>query len=644
MNPLVSILVVSQTPSLARECLAGVAEATDAAATPYELLLLHNGVEPQTPLSHAGDFVREHRVGLNLGFAEGNNYLARMARGEYLVFLNDDAVPQTGWLERLVAAVTRPGVGAAGSRILFPDGTLQEAGGIVWSDGSTRPLGRGEPPGSFAFTYVRDVDYVSANGLILARSSFETLGGFSDRYFPAYYEDVDLCLGVRHRLQMRIVYEPRSVLLHREAASTADTDFRSFLFRRNQERLRGAWTSELSTYAAPAPDSPVAVEEAVLRRRAATARVLVIDDRIPDRAFGSGFGRARQMFEELNEPRFAVALHPTDLGNPPRANDLADLGVDVVMEPLDEHLARAENRYDAVVISRPHNVQAHLETVRRRLPDARIVIDVEALYHRRLELQTELERDPARKAALRAETDAMRELERSSACAADRLVSISTTEAQWLRGIPGHAVVDYVHPFDATVEMLPVDLPKRDSVVFVAGWLGGDDSPNALALRWFVEDIVPHVVPFVPDLRVVVTGGNPPPSVRALQSKHLELVGRVGDLRDVYARARAAISPILVGAGVKIKTIEALQAGVPVVATTLGAEGMDLREGAEIDVADDPMEFAHRLVALIVDDELWSERRRAIDAIVAQWRDAQVRWPDVIDKTLASARVATGQA
>ncbi len=646
-RPRVSIIILTQDQlEHLGSCLASLERTIDASKMPYEAILVFNGTEPSAAHTFLKSVsgVRALRLPLNLGFGGGNNFAAAKARGEYLVLLNDDAVVEPGWLEALLeTATTYPRAGAVGSRILFVDGSLQEAGGIVWSDGSTRPLGRNAPAGSLAFSYRRPVDYISANGLLVRRDAFDALGGFDPRYFPAYYEDTDLCLGLRHRLELELVYEPRAVIKHIEAASTQDNAFRSFLFRRNQALLCEKWADVLATYARPEPDSPVAVTNAVFRRRGSPKRVLVIDDRLPDPGkghggLGSGFVRAHELFAELSGAGLAVAVYPSDRSDVPKENSLSALGVDVVEEHLEEHLARPENSYDAVVISRPHNADVFLKSVRAALPRAKIIYDAEALYHKRLWIQAHLEEDPAKRKVREAEAAAMERLELGIATSVDAVVAISQEEFDWLAAIPGHAPLELMVPLLSGIEMGPPTPVGRADAVFVAGWLGGDDSPNVDALRWYCRHVLPHVWAALPDFRTLVSGKNPPLSVMRLADETVVLTGFVRSIRDLYNSALIAIAPIRMGAGVKNKTMEALQYGVPVVATVVGAEGMGLSDGVEIDIADDPHEFASRIVALATDDAVWRARREAIERRVALWERKRVRWPDVIWKCLGSVK------
>ena len=197
-------------------------------------------------------------------------------------------------------------------------------------------------------------------------------------------------------------------------------------------------------------------------------------------------------------------------------------------------------------------------------------------------------------------------------------------------------------PLLSAIEMGPADPATRTDAVFVAGWLGGDNSPNVDALRWYCREVVPHVRAALPAFRTLVTGKNPPLSVAQLAGENVVLLGFVTSIRDLYNVARIAIAPIRMGAGVKNKTMEALQYGVPVVATAVGAEGMGLTDGLEIDVTDDPREFARRIVNLATDSAVWLARRKALEARVRTWETQRVNWGDVITRTLARSPAAAG--
>ena len=620
------------------QCLTALAGSIDPARVPYEVIVLFQEMDDAVVRSFCKNVrgLRALRSALNLGFGPGNNFAARRAKGEFLVFLNDDTQAQRGWLEWLVrAAQSGEQVGAVGSRLLFPDGRVQEAGVIVWQDGTCYPLGRGEPPGSLAYSYVRPVDYASANGLLVPRGVFEAAGGFDEHFFPGYYEDTDLCMTIRHRLGKHIVYEPRSVILHEESSTMKrDPAFRDFLFRRHNAMFREKWSAELASYPLAEPVSPVAIRRAVHARRGDPPRVLVIDDRVPQPGIGSGFLRMVDMLSELRGSHFAIALYPANQLDLRGENPLAELGVDLVVEPLHEHLSRPEIDYDVVVISRPHNFEGLYDIVRAKQPHATVVYDTEALYHRRLRLQAAQESTAEGRARVEAEAAAMEALEMRIAREADRIVAISEDERRWLEDVSGHAPIDFMVPLLRDIAMTPPNLDGRAGAVFVAGWMGGEQSPNVGALRWYVENVLPRLRERLPGFTTIVTGSKPPLSVECMATDGIVLSGFVEALGTVYRSARVAIAPILAGAGVKNKTMEALQYGVPVVATAVGAEGLFQVADDALDVTDDPAEFAERIVALATDDAAWMQRRAAIENAVARWQRERNSWEDVL-----SARV-----
>jgi glycosyltransferase involved in cell wall biosynthesis len=576
-----------------------------------------------------------------LGFGGGNNYAAKVATGKYLVFLNDDTTLGDGWLSHLVSvADASEDIGAVGSRILFPDGTLQEAGAILWSDGSCHPVGRGFKRGSINYTYRRDVHFVSANGLLVRKDAFERAGGFDKRYFPAYYEDVDLCLTLRHRLGLRVVYEPGSIIFHHESMTAKrDPEFRDFLFQRNRELLCEKWRKDLPYYPAPQPESRNAIESAIRKTRGGDKRALVLDDRVPQAGLGSGFGRTADMLADLAESGYAVDFIPTDRGHIATENLVGSLGVAVIPEALSEHLATVGPCYDIVIVSRPHNYNAHYPALRSALPGTPIIYDAEALYHRRIFLQAQCELDASRRESVLEEAEEMQALEVRIARSADAVVAISDSEFEWFSNLRSGATF-FMRPLARSLSVMPACLEQRHGALLVCGWLAGEGSPNVQALRWYVQHVVPLIKKMLPGFVTRVTGSNPPLSVQRLESESVILTGFAPSMDALYRTARLAVAPLLTGAGVKIKTIEALQYGVPVVATPVGAEGLAVTDRAEIDISADPAEFASRVVALATDDDLWYRRREVIAKTLAVWESERVGWGELLANVLMESEAA----
>ena len=636
--PLASVIVVAwrQAPYLL-ECLRALAESVRDA--PYEVIVVLNET---TPALRAEVHDKVHGTTLlttsvNLGFAGAVNLAADQARGAYLVLLNDDTEVEPLWLEHLIeTAERRPLSGAVGSTMLFPDGTIQEAGSILWHDGSTLTVGRGLAGDSRRYDFERQVDFASGGSLLVRRATWEALGGFSPDYFPAYYEDTDLCLRIR-QLGEQVWYQPRSRVMHHESTSTNPT-YRNFLFERNKAVLRARFPDLLAQRVTAAPWDPAAIEEAVWRAMGAPARVLLVDDQLPMPAKGSGMPRMAEVVSLLQQTgRYQVSAWTSLYGGSDDNDLMAQLGVEVIDGPLEEHLATAGRRYAAAVFSRPHNFEIRAPLVRAAMPETKLIYDAEALFFRRIEREADLAAGTPREADLRAEAAGMKRVEEQIAAEADYVVTISEEEAALL--VPSAKGPVVVHgPLLAGIEPTATPYGERRDLAFVAGWAAGPSSPNFDAMCWFVRDVLPKLRARVAGVRLLVTGIGPPEQLERLASPSVVFVGSV-DLAEFYGHIRAAVVPMRFGAGVKNKTIEALQFGVPTVATSVGAEGVPLDDPDALIVADDPASFADALEPLLSDQAAWQLQQRRILAQVARWEESRPPsvWLEALD-ALTGAR------
>ncbi len=641
ISPRASVLIVCHRQvDLLGRCLKSLRR-NGSSAVSYETLVLFNGTaaadqQRVRPALHGATVIES---GVNLGFGGGNNRLAALATGELLVFLNDDAEPQPGWLDALVeTADAHPEAGAVGSRILHPDGSLQEAGSLLWRDGSTTGVGRGLAPDSRRFQYLREVDYASACSLLVRRATFERSGGFDEGYYPGYLEDVDLCLAIRSQGE-RVLYQPRSVAIHHESQTGGRA--KEFLILRGRRRLRQKWSAELARRAEVRPWDELAVELAVHRARNSPRRVLIVEDRIPDPGAGSGFGRMLDAIRSLSGAGYAVSLYPTCDAAGDRSV-LQDLGVEVIDDDLRSFLSSPQSRFDAAIVSRPNNAHV-VKRLRRLQPRCAVIYDAEALFHRRLEREAAIlaDADPARAEFLRAWAAQMRRLEARVARQVDRVVAVSHVEAEALRAVSGrHAPIDVIegHSLDARFTAAPFE--RRWMMLLVAGWLAPYPSPNSDGLEWFLDHVLPRVRERIPWAELAVTGAGAPDQLTWRESPWLRFLGHVGDLAELYESARLAVVPVRYGAGIKNKALEAALHGVPVVATSLGAEGLPAAAAAGIAVADEPAIFADHVVKLLDDPRTWQAARLKLAALNLNPNSSPLHaWPGTVESTLKETQL-----
>jgi GT2 family glycosyltransferase len=235
------------------------------------------------------------------------------ARGRQVVLLNNDTLVLPGWLEALLAPFGRDGVGLVGAKLINWDGTLQEAGGIYWRDGSAWNFGRGGDVRAPAFNYLKDVDYCSGAAIALPRGVWDALGGFDEHYLPAYCEDADLAFRVR-AMGLRCVYQPRAEVVHHEGRShgrDVAAGVKAYQVA-NQAKLRERWAGALAGHYDNAQN--------VLRARDRSferPHILVIDHYVPKVDQDAGSRSVFSMIGALVESGWAVTFWPDNLHEDP---------------------------------------------------------------------------------------------------------------------------------------------------------------------------------------------------------------------------------------------------------------------------------------------------------------------------------------
>lgn len=222
-EPIVSIIIpVYNQFSYTYTCLKSVKEHTKNIA--YEVILADDCSTDQTKnIRQVVENIVISRMNYNAGFLYNCNQASKIAKGEYILFLNNDTQVTEKWLDALVELAQHDDtIGMVGSKLVYPNGKLQEAGGIVWNDGSAWNYGRNCSPFEPEFNYLRETDYISGAAIMIRKNLWEKIGGFDVRFAPAYYEDTDLAFEVRKQ-GFKVVYQPLSCVVHFEGVSNGTT-------------------------------------------------------------------------------------------------------------------------------------------------------------------------------------------------------------------------------------------------------------------------------------------------------------------------------------------------------------------------------------------------------------------------------------
>ena len=613
-QPTISIILVFYNQAhLSLLCLRSILDNAD---VPYELVIIDNNSTDATAelldrIEHA-EVVRNTD---NSGFVKAVNQGAGLCRGEFILLLNNDALLEQGALSVALDVFDRESnVGAVGAKIKLLDGTLQEAGSLIWNDGACLGYGRGADPAQGEFQFQRDVDYCSGAFLLFRRATFNELGGFDEAYAPAYYEESDFCIRLQKR-GLRIIYCPEVQITHYEFASSGGLEGASKLQAAHRQLLCDRHNDYLRNKADNDPDN---ILEA--RTNNNFANVLVIDDRVPHPSLGAGYPRAANLMHALSELDLNLSLYPLLFPEDDWVAVYATLPheVEVLLghgKPgLQKFLEQRKGFYQYILISRLHNMEYFNFVVNLApdvITDARIIYDAEAVTAPREILKQQLFGKPLDESAQ--EAMLAKEVEQSSI--ADVIITVSKLEAATYQQMNYHNAVVIGH----TIAAAPTPRPfsERAGLLFV-GALRDDASPNVDSLLWFIINVLPLIQAKVPDVQLHVVGDNTAPSLATIEIDNVQFYGRMESIDSMYNASRVFVAPTRFAAGIPHKVHEAAARGLPSVTTRLLANQLDWRDGEQLLVADAAKDYAQQCVRLYQDEALWQMIRDNGLAAVAE--------------------------
>jgi glycosyltransferase involved in cell wall biosynthesis len=350
---------------------------------------------------------------------------------------------------------------------------------------------------------------------------------------------------------------------------------------------------------------------------------LVIDDRWPLPSWDSGSLRLFNLLLVLKQTAGQVTfgVHPATAA-PKIGDHLRSLGIQVLAsdgdQTLIDYLAQTGSRYDVIIASRPSDRAALSAVARRFAPQALLIFDTVDLHHLRLYRAATV----LKNASLVRQALATKASELALVREADCTWVVSPVEEALLqRECPGSRirVVSNIHDPEPTQTAF-VD---RHDLLFV-GFFG--HHPNVDAMLYFAREILPLVRQRLPGVRCHIVGGQLPPEVAALHSEELVVTGHVPDLSPYFEQCRLSIAPLRYGAGVKGKVLQSLSKGLPVVGTSMAAEGLYAQAGEHLLVADSPEEFAEAIQTAYTSEALWSRlARNGLRLIETQFSFAATR-------------------
>lgn len=598
-NPVVSIVIPAYNQfTYTYHCIEAIIKNTD--GMDYEVILADDNSSDLT--KDIGQIVHNLKIArteTNLMFLRNCNQAAQKASGKYIVFLNNDTQVQKNWLKPLTELMEADEkIGLAGSKLVYADGTLQEAGGIIWSDGNGWNYGRNDDAMKPEYNYVREVDYISGASIMIRKSLWNEIGGFDERFAPAYCEDSDLAFQVRQR-GYKVVYQPLSVVVHYEGKSNGtDTSQGVKKYQiENSIKLKEKWRNELKLQY----DHGVNVFNA--RERAGNKKtILVIDHYVPQFDKDAGSKTTWQYLKMFVKQGYRVKFIGDNFyQHEPYTTLLQQMGIEVLYGPWyaqhwQEWILDNKDSIEFAYLNRPHITIKYIDFLKEKT-NIKCIYYGHDLHFLRLRREYELTGDESKNK----EAEEWLEKELYIMRRADMTYYPSCVEVQEIKkidpAIPVKAITAYV--YEKFLTDINLDFAKREGIIFVGGF---GHPPNEDAVLWFTGKILP-LIEQKKKMTFYIVGSNPSEKINSIQNENVVVKGFVSEeeLRNLYNQCKLVVVPLRYGAGVKGKVVEALYYGSPMVTTSVGIEGI---EGADqiIEVADKEEEFAESVLRLYEDD------------------------------------------
>ena len=630
-EPEVSVIVVLRNHcALTLQALASLRHTVTAR---IQLVLVDNG--SMDPTTSIGEWVLGAtiiRLDENIGFLRACNMALPHTTAPAVLYLNNDVILHANAVQigrdRLAADAT---LGAVGGKIVRTHGLLQEAGCLLWRDGSAEGWMRDAPPDAPEANYVREVDFCSGAFLLVRGDLLRRLGGFDEAFAPAYYEETDLCLRIK-AAGFRVLYDPAISLTHLEFGSSRSLRAATALMRANRALLQRKHAPALRDRLDDRSRKADAAARASRGRR-----VLFIEDTIPLARFGSGYGRAADVIHAMARAGWQVSVFPMHAVQAPLQQLTAALPETV--EPLwnrDRSSLKAfldarRGYYDIIWISRAHNFRQFREATEHSFAgqeSAAIVLDSEAVFSLRDQSLAVLEGRP-----FDLQSAIAHEFDEAWMC--DHVVAVNAAEADTIRSQKLSSVG--IVGFRQELRPGANSLAARRGLLHL-GAMTGLSTPNVDGLRWYLEAVQPALQALVgPEAALLTVAGHLDHGIDLgwlRMHAAVRFVGTVSDPASLYDAARVFLAPTRFGAGMPTKVLDAASHGLPVAGTSLLARQLGWTDGVEMQSAPatDPAGLAARIARLLTDDTLWQQIREA--AMEAVHRNCS---PSRFDEDLVTA-------
>lgn len=614
--PLVSIIIpVYGQIKYTLNCLLSIYENED--NIPKEIIIVNDNSQDSTLvyLSKIKDLKILNNCE-NLGFLKSVNRGISESRGEFIYLLNNDTKVLHNYLSSLLEVFNlQKNIGAVGSKMIFANEHLQEAGCLLFKDQSIVNLGATKSPIAPQFNFLRKVDYCSGCSLLFRKTSKKgEINFLNEAYSPAYYEETDLCMRLKYQQDLDIYYQPASEIIHFENVSYgAKSEGKIALLQKNEKIFWKNWGSFIQAQKTIIRNQqPIFNENHHYR-----LSILILEEFLPKYDQDSGSNRFTEIIKILQENNFRIYLAIKNLNtekDKPYISIFQQMGVEVVQEfvtpqnkiiRVKKQLRHIKNMVDLVWIFRPEGYDYWTKILRSLHFVSPIIYDMVDLHY--LRFNREKDFFNKKKKVIRKENKII-SIEQKALKDSDAIAAISQEEKLQIvkNGIPSEKifVVSNIHQIKKSGNKIPFE--ARNGIIFIGGF---NHKPNVDAVLFLKNQIMPLVWEKKSEIQVSIIGGDLPEEIKQLHSSNFQILGYQKNVDFWFENSRIFVAPLRYGAGVKGKIGQALEYQLPIISSPIGVEGMKLLDGVQALVAetDHPEDFAEKIINLYDNEDLWKK-------------------------------------
>ena len=600
-SPLVSIIIpVSNSFNYTYKCINSILNADSSFY--YEIIIIDETLNNKIKLliemykQNQSNNTIYYKTKKYKNYIENCNQAVRLSNGKYIAFLRDNTKVYKNWLTYLLKTIENDKkIGLVGSKLIYSNGILEEAGGIVWNNGEYSNYGRGSDANLPEFNYIKEVDFISGISFIIRKSIWNKIGGFDERYDQIYYQFINIAFLLRNN-GYKIIYQPKSLVKHYTQISIWNNNL-SFIQEIDKKKFLEEWKYKLK-YQLSVNNTFLARDRSINR-----SRILVIDRYVPNFDKDAG-GRCCFMYLNIfNE----IGLKVTFLGDyvgkiEPYTSILQQKGIEVLYgnsyknKKLEIWLKENIKYFNYIYLQRPDISIKYIDFI-KKYSSGKIFYFAHDLHYIRLLREFNI----TKKIKYYIKSRYMEKIEREIFNKVDIIHIVGSYEYKILKDEYKNKTIRNIplYIYEEPLKNIEKNFHKRKDLIFVGGF---EHSANVDAIIWFAKEIYPKIIKIFPNIILHIISSKISKKISQLESKNIKIEGFMSDedLHSMYQKCRIAIAPLRYGAGVKGKVIEAAYNQIPMVTTTIGGEGIDNSIGTFI-MEDNPEKMAEIISRLYVD-------------------------------------------